>query len=482
MPVYVLGIDLGTTGCKSMVFDTKGAILGSSYIEYELIMTPEGIEQDSHAWWGNVVKTVRESVAKSGVEPGDVAALCVSSQGIAYVPVGEDGAPLYHAISWLDGRATKQIEEIREALGDAHVFSRTGKPLLPCYVLPQLMWLKENRPAIYEKTHKALMSHDYILYRMTGAFVTDLSMASGTLGYDVVEKRWIEEWFSRFHIDIGKLPALLELGTLVGSLHESAAAALGLSTGTKVVVGAQDQRCASIGAGIQPGVFTVSLGTSSAICAITNTPILDEMRQVTCCALNHTSWVLETVVSTAGVAYKWLKNTFFPSLSFASMDALAKEAAVLSGGVMFFPNLSLEQAGGPNGMFTGLSLQTTQKEVIRSVLEGVAFQMKQHIENMERLGVRGEEIRLFGGGATSPVWCQMIADVTGKRVQTPATHETANLGAAMIAAVGAGIYENLQAAGSMRAGEPLTYIPDKANQALYEQAYPAYKAQAARAG
>ena len=474
--MYLLGIDLGTTGCKSMVFDENGAILGSNYIEYDLIICKDGIEQDAGAWWNNVVNTVRASIKQSGVSGSEIAALSVSSQGIAFVPVDINGNTLMNAISWLDTRSTEETAFIKCVCGEKDIFLRTGKTLLPCYVLPQLMWIRRHRPEVYDKTFKVLMAHDYIVYRMTGKTVTDLSMASGTLAYDIHEQKWMPELLTRFDIDIDKLPDLMVFGDVAGTVLPKVAEELGISHATKVVIGAQDQRCASIGAGIDKGIFTISLGTSSAIGAICDRPLIDKTMQVTCCGLDRGRWILETVVATAGVALKWLKNIMFPDLSYMEMDRMAEAAKPLAGGVRFYPHLMADASGEAKGSFTGLSLQTTPQDLIRAVLEGVAYQMRIHIGNMERIGVVGDEIRLFGGGATSGIWCRIISDITGKRVVVPATHETANLGAAIIAGVGAGMFADFNDAGRMVGKPGMTVIPDEENMKIYNEAYTQYEA------
>lgn len=473
--MYLLGIDLGTTGCKSMLFDENGTILGSDYIEYELIICEEGIEQDADAWWNNVSATVRNTLQRAGVSGREVAALSISSQGIAFVPIDHHGNPLSNAISWLDGRSVKEVAQMKSELNQREIFCRTGKQLLPCYVLPQLMWIKKNRSEVYDKTFKILMAHDYIIYRLTGKTVTDLSMASGTLAYDIHSQKWIPEILEKYDIGIDKLPDLMVLGDSVGTVLPDVASSLGLSNSTKVIIGAQDQRCASIGAGIVKGIYTISLGTSSAIGAICEAPLIDESMQVTCCGLDRNRWILETVVATAGVAFKWLKNTLFPDLTFEEAAKLAGEAEPLSNGVSFYPHLSADSIGKAKGAFTGLSLKTTQRDIIRSVLEGVAFQMKMHILNMEKMGTTGDEIRIFGGGSKSDIWCQIISDITGKRVVVPRTSETANLGAAIIAGIGIGMLDDPNFINRMIGDLGKVFEPNPVNVRIYDEALPAYR-------
>ncbi len=473
--MYCIGIDLGTTGCKSMVFDGVERILGGSYIEYELIMTPEGVEQDANVWWDNVVRAVRESVAQSGLNAQDIKALSISSQGIAFVPVDQAGKPLYNAISWLDSRSTREAAALDARFGERAFFARTGKRLVPCYVLPQLMWLRDNRPMVYTGAYKFLMAHDFIIYRMTGRALTEHSMASGTLAYDLFERTWMKDIIASAGIDAGKLPEICETGTSAGTLLPGAAKQLGLDPGTTVVIGAQDQRCASIGAGIAPGVVTASLGTSSAICALLDHPVIDPEMRVTCCALDARHWVLESVVSTAGAALKWINATFFPDLGYDALCALAGQAQPLCGGVRFYPHLFAESAEGAKGAFMGISLQTGRQEMARAVLEGVAYQMRLHLDDLRRLGVDANELRLFGGGAKSPLWCQIIADVTGMRVCVPYTHETANLGAAILANAGVGAVADYFAAGGLQARRSHEYAPRGEESALYQEALPAYR-------
>lgn len=473
--MYLLGIDLGTTGCKSMVFDEKGTIISSSYIEYELIITEDGIEQDANVWWDNVKQTVQVCLKEAGIHGDEIAGLSVSSQGIAFVPVDGKGNTLYNAISWLDGRSTKEVKRIKEHCDPKEIFYHTGKNINACYVLPQLMWLKDQKPEVYEKTYKVLMAHDYIIYKLTGNMVTDLSMASGTLAYDIHEKKWMTEWMETFGIDAFKFPKIMVMGQKVGTVLPEIAKELGLSTKAKVIVGAQDQRCASLGAGIDKGIFTVSLGTASAICAISDRPVIDDNMHVTCCGLDESHWIFETVVSTAGVALKWLKNTFFSTLTYEEMDLMAYSSDPLSGGVAFYPHLSVDSSGKANGTFTGLSLQTKPQDIIRAVLEGVAFQIKIHINHMEKIGVKGNEIRIFGGGANSSVWCQIIADILNKKVVVPRTHETANLGAAIIARMGLDGSTDFHSGYSMIGDPYKVFQPAVEKVKIYEQVYEKYE-------
>lgn len=472
--MYLLGVDLGTTGCKSMVFSLTGDILGSDYIEYDLIIGKEGhIEQDADIWWQNVKASVKKAIAEAEIDGKKIEALSISSQGISFVPVDKYGNALMNAISWLDGRAIEEAEAITREYGAQSIFSSMGKPILPAYVLPKLMWIKKNNPEIYRNTWKFMMGMDFLLYCFCGRVITDYSMASGTLSYNITGKTWFDEIFSKFDIDQQKLPELGCLGDVAGKVLSNVAEELGLSTDCLVVIGAQDQRCASFGAGIDKGIITVSLGTATAICSICSDPLIDSQMKVNCCGLDKTHWMLESVISTSGVALKWVKNTFFKSISYSEMDDLAVSAPVGSQGVMFYPYLQ-NSGKGTKGAFIGLGLHISEGDIIRAVFEGISYQIRMHIQSHEAINRNMRQIRLFGGGAQSDIWAQIISDITGKIVVIPRTHETANLGAAMIAGIGAKIYTDYEDALKAIGTSAKTFVTDPEKHKKYSEYYKLY--------
>jgi len=249
---------------------------------------------------------------------------------------------------------------------------------------------------------------------------------------------------------------------------------LGLSTGTKVVMGAQDQKAAAIGAGIDNGVITLSMGTASAISSITSKHLIDKTMKTACHGFDRQRWIMENAVGTSGSALKWVKNTMFPQMSYKKMDELAAQSFPGSRGVFFYPKLYKGNSSRQNGTLFGLSLDTTKGDIIRSVLEGIAYNIKECIESHKKINedVRNtEEIRIFGGGAVSPVWCQIISDITGMKVIVPRTHETGNLGAAICAGIGAGVYKDLKDAQQIAGGIGKVYTPMKEKREIYEKGY-----------
>lgn len=477
--MYILGIDLGTTGCKSILFSKLGKIIAESYIEYPLIYTKEGyIEQDADLWWSLVKKVIRDTVKSSEVAPNEIAALSVSSQGIAFVAVDKEGKTLCNAISWLDTRATAQSDFLQENFGDKTIFERTGKRISPNYSLSKIMWLKENRQDIYRRTWKFLMGLDFLTYKLTGEIVTDHSMASGTMAYNLRDKAWDLEILRGCGIDREKFPKISYLGTIVGNVLQDIAREIGLSAETLVILGAQDQKCSVIGSGIKEGICAVSLGTATAITTIGNEPMIDPDMRIPCFALDEGRWVLEAVITTAGVSLKWMKNIIFADKSYDEMNEIVETVPAGSGDVWFYPHL--EGAASPfwkpdaKGFIYGIGLTTSSGEILRALYEGIAYQIRSNIEVLEQLNTQINEIHIFGGGSKSSIWCKIIADIIGKNVCVLYTSETANLGAAIIAGTGSGVYRDYSDIIENVKLIEKTYKPDAKLLDLYDAAYEKY--------
>ncbi|NLJ41950.1 MAG: hypothetical protein GX352_10160 [Clostridiales bacterium] len=474
--MYLLGVDLGTTGCKSMVFDLEGNILGSYYIEYELIFTPEGVEQDANAWWNNTKTAVKGALEEAGIDGEKVLSVSVSSQGIAFVPVDKEGNTLMNAISWYDARAVDEVARIKEDYDNFEIFSRTGRQITPV-VFPKVMWLKKNRPEIYEKASTFLMGLDFLLYRFSGNTTTDYTMASGTLCYDTAKREWIPELFERYGIDMDRFPQIHCFGDVVGTVLPEVAEELGLSTKTKVVMGLQDQKAGASGAGINEEIMTISLGTASAISSIAKRHVTDDNMAVACHGFDRNRWMLENNVGTAGSALKWVRDTLFSQKSYREMDALAEKAPVGSNGVIFHPFLVRGESGHGKGTFARIALDATQGDIIRSVLEGIAYEIKICIDAHKRvsdIARKAKELHVFGGGAVSSLWCQIIADIANMPVVIPRTYETGNLGAALCAGIGAGVFKNLDDAKAFVGKPQKEYLPNKENSKAYKEKFEEY--------
>ncbi len=438
-------IDLGTTGCRSMVFDEQLRLLGSEYAEYGLLTPqPDYCEQDAALWWELSCRTMRAAIAQSGVPGEAIGALGISSQGISIVPVDRDYQPLRTALSWLDTRAVAEERQLLDELGLAATFARTGKRIAATYTLPKILWLQKNQPDIFAAADQFLMPLDFLTARLTGQAVTDPSMASGTLLFDIHQGVWDEAILRRYNIPAAKLARIRPCGTAVGSILPAAAKAIGLSTGCRVCVGAQDQRCASLGAGLAPGVATVSLGTAAAVCLLQKqcNPGTDMSAGWSPFVFEQT-WVTEGVAGAAGASLRWLRDEIYRSPDYAAINAEAAAARERGSQVLFLPYLS--GPGFPRfdpastGCFYDVTLATTRGDFALSVMEGVAFQVREILETMAADGAM-QKLILFGGGANSPIWRQIFADVLNLPVSVPENSEMAGIGAAMLAGLGTGVF------------------------------------------
>ena len=435
-----LAIDLGTTGCRSMVFDGSLNVLGSEYEEYGLITGENGLaEQNADLWWRMSMRTAKEAIRRSGIAPGSINGISVSSQGITVVPVNEMLEPLCNAISWLDIRAKEETELLKRKEGDEKVFQLTGKHIDAVYTLPKLMWLRNNRRGIFDSAYKFLMPMDYLTGKLTGKCVTDHSMASGTLLYDIRRQCWSRDLLGKYSIPEEKLPPILWSGETAGTVLPEVASELGISPECPVAVGAQDQKCAAFGAGLDEGIITASLGTACAVTKLWDSPRPEKFSSVGWCGyVRKNAWVTEGVINTAGAALRWLRDSLYGGEGYEIIDNEAEEAikGAASGGnsVLFFPYLSDTDA---EGAFSGIGLGSKRGDLAAAVLEGVAFRMRLLLERMDVCRDKGS-IVLFGGGAKSSLWCRIIADITGMTVMVPKTEEAACAGAAMLAAMGCG--------------------------------------------
>lgn len=434
-----LAIDLGTTGCRSMLFDSGFQVVAASYEEYPLITPREGwVEQDATLWWQLTLRTARQAIEMAGIDPGAIRGISVSSQGITLVPVDEQLEPLCNAISWLDTRAQGQTQRLGQQLGAQALFHHTGKPLNACYTLPKLLWLLENRPELCSRAYKFLMPMDYLLAKLTGVCVTDHSMASGTQLYDISNCCWSRKILSLCGISESQLPALGWSGQRVGTVLPQVAAQLGLRPDCLVALGAQDQKCAALGAGLAGSVMTLSLGTAGAITKLWSAPEIQRCTCVGWCGyVRPGTWVTEGVINTAGTCLRWVRDLLFPGEDYEAINREAAQALEQGSSLLFYPYM-----GGPSapdyypdaqGSFYGLSLSTRRGHMAAAVMEGVAFQVRILLEAMEAYGTV-DSLVLFGGGAKSPLWCQIMADITGMQICVPVTEEAAGAGAAMLAA------------------------------------------------
>ena len=473
-----IGLDLGTTVCKGIAVDRSLKVLARAESPCALITRSAlEIEQDAEQWLTVSAAVIRRLLAGAAFEPESVASLSISAQGISFVPVDAGGKPLRTALTWLDTRAVRQAERIAAEYGERELFAATGKPVGSAYVLPKLLWLKENEPEVFGRTRRILMALDFLTARLCGAFVTDHTMASGTSLYDLHSQRWSLPILERFALDPGLLPELRWSGSAAGRLRPAIAGELGLSPRTLVVVGGQDQKVAALGAGIDPERITLSLGTAMAMTRACARPVIDRGMRVPCFSyLLPNAWVLEgSGIGTS--CLDWVRATMLAGRSYAALEAAARELDGAANRLYFYPFLAgtdtLHRGEAVRGFLYGIDFSVTPGRIVKSVHEGIAYQIREHLDLLESISGPVRELRLFGGGARSRSWAQTIADVAARQVVLPSSPEMGCLGAAILAATGAGVFAAPQEAFSLLRVKR-RFEPRERLRGMYEEQYGEY--------
>lgn len=461
MSRYIIAHDLGTSGNKATLFDDQGKLIKSTTYNYETIYLPNnGVEQDPEVWWEAVCNTTKTLLA--GIDPQQVAAISFSGQMMGCVCVDQAGVPLRNCLIWADMRATKEAERIRERISELEFYEITGHRISASYGGQKLMWVKENEPEIYEKTYKMLNAKDYILFKLTGKFVTDYTDASSTNLLDLKTLTWSQKMLDVMAIDEAKLPELHYSTDVIAEINEEVAKATGLAVGTAVVCGAGDGVCAAVGTGcIKEGVAHSCIGTSSWISITSKEPIYDEKMQTFTWAHIIPGHVLPTgTMQCGGGSYAWFVKNFcryekkIAEEQGISMYDLLEEELQESGpgsnGLIFLPYLMGERSPRWNpdakGAFIGLDIKHEHKDLLRSVQEGVAMNLSIISDTFKSYGQTIDEIITIGGGAKSPTWAQILADNLVTKIKVPNyTDEATSMGAAITAGVGVGIFESFDA-------------------------------------
>jgi xylulokinase len=428
----LMGIDVGTTSIKAAVFNEKLEQIYSNNIDYTIESHDDIVEFDGEKYW-EFIKNELDNLFI------DVHALSVDTQCETLILTDEDGKPVRKAIVWLDNRAEKEARIIEEHFGRKRVYEVTGQPeITATWPASKLLWVKNNEPDVWAKTKKIFLLEDYILYKMTGKFVTEKTLQSSTIYFDINNSCWWQEMLDFIGVSSEMLPELCDSAKLIGEYN-----------GIKVVTGAMDQIAGAIGAGvIKPGVVSEMTGTTMVIFSpCESVPEYNESSIVPCHYNYDGKYCVLSWSPTAGMALKWFKNALCEEFSFTQLDDIAKDIAPGCDGLTFLPYLcgSTMPKYNPKarGSFTGLTPEHTRAHFVRSIMEAMSYMLK---SNFDYLGVDAKEIRAMGGGANSDLWCQMKADVTGKTLMTLKNKETACLGSAILAGVGTGVFENVEEA------------------------------------
>lgn len=449
---YVLGIDLGTSGVKILLASEKGQIIDSTLVGYTPEFLGNGfVEQNPEVWWSATKEAIKNIIDKNECARGKVVALSCSGQMHSSVFLDNANSVIRNAILWNDTRTTKQAKHIYEVVGKERLLGLVSNLALEGFTLPKVLWLRDNEPENFKKLCKVIMPKDYINFNLTGEICTDVSDAAGTLMYDVKNCCWCEELLKMLDLDISLLPKVLQSTGVVGEVKAELSSELGLKAGCKVIAGGADNSCAGVGNGaIKNGQAVVSVGTSGTVIAY-----IDNVSQKVDGSVHlfnysaPNSWYAMGCMLCAGEALNWIQRTLFENDSFKAIDKFAENSPIGSNNLIFMPYLFGERTphNDPNarGVFFGINSATAKGDILRSVMEGVAFGLKDLYSKVEAFSDISE-VYITGGGAKSELWGQIIADVLNKELRVLNISEGPSFGAVLIALVGAGLCTDLESA------------------------------------
>ncbi|MHA1148167.1 MAG: FGGY-family carbohydrate kinase [Promethearchaeota archaeon] len=482
--VYICSLDLGTTGCRTFIFDLAGKIIASAYQEWNSFFpSPSYVEQDANVWWESIKKTTEAAIKKSGIDKSEIVSCSITNQRETIVPVDKEGNPLHNALVWQDRRTVQQVEFIKEKVGIDKIYKITGLTIDPYFSATKILWFKDRKPQIYEKTHKFLLVADFILYKLTGQYCTDFSNASRTMLFDINKLRYSDKIASDLGIDLEKMPDAIESGVDIGEITARDAI---FDRKTLVITGAGDQQSAALGVGVtSPGEIKCTTGTGSFILAYLNEPKFDPNKRVLCsCHAVPGTWVQEASIFTSGAALRWFRDEIGHAECERASDGIdpydiitaeAEKSPLGANGVLLIPHLV--GAGAPHwnpyakGVIFGLSLGHQRRDLYRAVLEGVAFEVRKNIEVFKELGISPKELKLTGGGSRSDLWNQIIANVLGITCIRNINEEATSLGAAVLAASGAGLFPDIAKAAEKLCKVDKKWLPEPQKHTDYSKIY-----------
>lgn len=491
MKKNVIGIDLGTTGVKVVVVSEEGHVIASCTEEYPLITPKPGwAQQEPEDWWQATIKALKKLV--KDISPSSVCGIGLTGQMHGSVFLDENNSVLYPAILWCDQRTANECEQINEIVGKEKIFQITCNPVLTGFQAPKILWLKNNYPEIFKKVKKVLLPKDYIRFRLTGEFATDVSDASGTSLFDVRKRNWSEEILDALQIPLKWLPDCFESCEPVAKTSKESENLTGIPSGTPVVAGAGDQAAGAIGNGItKEKLVSISLGTSGVVFAFSDSVFVDPHGRLhTFCHAVLGKWHLMGVMLSAGGSFRWFRDNLGKEEieeakrqnkdPYEILVSLAEKSQPGCDGVIFLPYLAGERCPYPDpnakGVFFGISLKTTKADMVRAVLEGVSFGLRDSVEIMKQIGLPfGGHCRVSGGGGRSKFWTQMLADIIGEKMVRLVSEEGPAYGAALLAGSGVKLFPDIEKTCDMFIEIKDEFTPDLEKHKFYNRYYRIYQ-------
>ena len=486
--MYFLGIDVGTGGTRALVIDERGFVVASATEEHQAFTSPRigWAEQDPCDWWRACCVSVPKALAQGHLRSDQIACVGLSGQMHGAVLLDEHTRVVRPALIWCDVRTERQVQDLTARIGAERLIELTCNPALANFTLTKCMWVRENEPENWSKVRSLMLPKDYVRFELTGERATDMADASGTLLLDVAHRRWSREMLDLVQLDESLLPDLYESPEICGRISAAGAAATGLQSGTPVVAGAGDQAAGSLAMGVvSPGSVSATIGTSGVVLAATDSPRLDPRGRLhTFCHAVPGRWLLMGVTQAAGLSLRWFRDQFSAGAdglleSYENLTAEAAKAPPGCDGLLWAPYLMGERTPyldpTARAMLVGLTASHTRSHVIRAILEGVAFSLRDTLAILQEIEVPVRVIRLGGGGARSALWRQIQADIYGQRVETVEAEEGAAYGAAVLAAVGAKAWPSFDTACDAIVRAVGTLSPNHEDSLVMEKAYASYR-------
>ena len=497
---YIIGIDIGTSGTKTVLFDETGKVIASNTIEYPMYQPQNGYaEQDPADWANAAVNTIKAVMKISGVNKEDVKGIGLSGQMHGLVMLDKQNEVIRRSIIWCDQRTAHEVDQMNEILGREKLIEITANPALTGWTAAKILWVKNNEPQNYERCRHILLPKDYIRFDLTHEYATEVSDASGMQLLNIAERNWSDEVIERLGLDKSMLGKVYESCEITGRLTKQMAELTGLCEGTPVVGGAGDNAAAAVGTGVvEDGKAFTTIGTSGVVFAHTSSMMYDKLGRVhTCCAAVPGCWHVMGVTQGAGLSLKWFRDNFCNAEketaklmdvdTYYLMDKEADTVPIGANRLLYLPYLMGERTPhldpDARGVFFGLSAMHTKKDMLRAVMEGVSYSLRDCVEVFKQMNVSVSDMMACGGGGSSPIWRQMLADLYACPVKTASSKEGPALGVAILAGVGAGLYSSVPEAcreviKTDKIQQPIAeHIPEyEKYYQLYTEIYPALKA------
>lgn len=490
MKSYLLGIDIGTSACKTALFNREGTVISTAAKEYEVYYPKAGwAEQNPEDWWKAVCGAVREMLEKSGVKSQEVRGIGIDGQSWAAIAVDQRGRILTNTPIWMDTRAAGICEELKKKVGGERIFEVSGNSLQPSYTTAKILWYQKAMPEIYKNTYKILQSNSYIAFKLTGEMTQDMSQGYGLHCFDMHRGVWDENMCDELGIPREILPPLYPCHEVIGTVTEQAARESGLAPGTPVVAGGLDAACGALGTGvIHPGETQEQGGQAGGMSICIDRYKADPSLILGCHVIPG-MWLLQGGTTGGGGVMRWLEREFADyereegrrcgRSSLELFNDLAQEVPPGSDGLTFLPYMAGERSPIWNpyakGVYYGLNFSKTKGHFIRAAMEGVALSLKHNLDVAEQAGAQVSVLRSMGGSANSSLWTQIKSDVTGKPIVVPSSDTATTLGAVILAGVGIGMYQDFEEAVQMTVKNKQYYVPNEKNKDVYDYSYKLYR-------